>query len=102
MSVKVFALALVLVLVGCGDTYSPETDALERCREKLEERTGQSSSDEQPWRVTSQRDGNRLLVNVWTRTPKGAARPIGDPDLGCEVELGTSSDAPARVLSTSR
>lgn len=102
VSVKVFAMALFLVLAGCGDTYSPETDALERCREKLEERTGQSSSDEQPWRVTSRRDGNRLLVEVWTRTPKGADRPVGDPDLECEVELGTSSDAPARVLSTSQ
>ena len=95
----------VACAAGCGAAPERDTEpasesaSLRACTAHVERRTGQVFLEAEPaWRLTSRREGDGFVVNIWTGTATAASRPVGDPDHVCVTAVDVEDGV--RVLRT--
>ena len=85
---KAALLLVVLALCSCDSEplqrqVDRERAAIDACKQEALTGGADASTPDRPWRITSSRSGEAVVVNIWTHTPRSAPRPSGEPDHVC-------------------
>ena len=92
---------VALLVAGCSsggtEADGPSMDA---CGREVAHRTGDvAGKHDPPWRITTRRQGDGYVVNIWTDTPRGAPRPTGAPSYVCVTRRDHNVDNGYRLVS---